>query len=209
LAKDTLLNAVKKLLSRKRKNNKRYQKLFVQRRMKKKISWNDLKTWAVTVKDASVGVIQSATDSITSLGQQLLKAKDAVKTQIALWWDAIKSSKLYQFIVKWSNCISALSAVAGGLYTLVSLGTFISKTATTQGASLVLDIPRMLVNLLCSWYMVVEAAQHFLKAWDSANVLDKYYKYGRFFGIMIYVIIYVVTGKRHHKRLHKKSNKLF
>jgi len=204
LAKDKIVDKIKDLLKKKRRQYSRYSRMFVEKRRRAKFSWNDLKTWATEAKDWVVKKVSDAVDQIKDFATEILKVKDAIKAKIVAMWDAFKASALYQVIVKWSSCIKALQGLAAGAMALVKLGIWIAKTAATSGASLVLDIPKMLMGLFCSWPELVEAGKSFKEAWTATDVLVKYYKYGFFVGKIVAVLIDVVAGRRRRHRRHHK-----
>jgi len=171
--------------------------------MKSKRSWEDVKALVNEAKDWTADKWSKATDKISTIAKKLVEIKDIVKNTIVAWWDAIKKSALYKFIAKWSGCIQVISGVAGAVYQLVQLGIWISKTVASHGASLAVDVPMMLVGILCKWPELVEAGQKFVKAWKSDNVLDKFYNYSFFVGKMFSVLIDVVAGRKKHRKNKK------
>jgi len=180
--------------------------MMVQKSLKSKKSWEDVKKIAEEAKDWTKEKWAKATDKIKTIAKKLVEVKTVVMEHLTKWWEALKKSALFKFIVKWSGCIQVIVGVAGAAYQLVQLGMWIGKTIASHGTTLAVDVPMLLVNILCKWPELLEAAKSFKEAWKTKDVLKKFYSYSFFVGKMLSVIIDLVVGRKKHmkNRKHRK-----
>jgi len=93
-------------------------------------------------------------------------------------------------------CAEFVQALGSVGMKIVNVVKFVAKAAATHGGSLAIDVPKMVVNLICSWKEIYEAGKAFATAWKSNDILVKYEKYGFFVGKMFSVLIDVIVGRK-------------
>jgi len=202
LFKGSILDAVKNAIGLRKKNNRRYQKMLIQKSLRRG-KWDKVKEYAKEVKEWTQDKWKDAKEKYHELAGYLVDIKDKVKDIVVGWWNSIKESELFKFIVKWSGCAQVVAGVAGAIYKLVKLGIWIAKTAASHGGTLAMDVPLMVVNLICKWPELLDAAKKFKDAWTTKDVLKKYYSYAFFVGKMFSITIDVIVDRKQLKKQRK------
>jgi len=177
---------------------KRYSRFaFIERRRTAFPTWDEFKTFV----SSKVDFVDS---ELKAIGEKLVEIKNVVVAKIKSWFAAIQNSALYKFIEKYISCPAFVLALGKAGKKIVDIAKFVSKAVSTAGASLVVDIPKIVLGLICSWKEIYEAGKAFSTAWKSTDVLVKYEKYGFFAGKVLSILIDVIVGRRrksHRRRL--------
>jgi len=151
-------------------------------------------------------LVGAGIDKIKAKAQGLLdklkEHKNKFTEIVTGWVDSIKNSALFKKIKEFSACGGVL-AIGSAAYKLVKVGELIAKAVSTAGASLAFDVPKMIIAIICKWKDIKAAGKSFLKAWNSTDVLEKYFQYGFFAGKMLSLLIDVLTAKKRRNRRRK------
>jgi len=158
------------------------------------VTWDDVKTAVSNFKGILKTEIEKIKAKAAGLLQKLKEQKDNFTNIVGGWVDSIKSSPMFQKIKEFSSCGAALTTLGSAGYKLVKLGLLIAKAISTAGASLIFDVPKMIITIICQWKEIKAAGKSFREAWTSTDVLEKYNKYGFFAGKMLSILISVLLG---------------
>jgi len=156
--------------------------------------------WIKQIKDNVAAALNWAVDKVTqaaqSIGGYLIEKKNQLVAALTAWLGEPMIKKIVEFAKCAGGQAAALKTAAEKVKGIVEL-----ITGIISGD--LLSIGKIIVNLICDWKQLIDAGVGFVKAFQTGNVLERYYNVGKSVGLIFSVLGDLTSWRRrrlHHKR---------